>query len=42
MKELVAVYFRRTSFSKLEIQRRIGLYFSFNLGWHSIQLDIVR
>ena len=41
IKELVAVpYFHRSTFSKLEVQYKIGLYFLFNLGWHSIQLDI--
>ena len=27
--------------SKLEIQCKKAIYFSFNFGWHSIQLDIV-
>ena len=44
IKELVAdlVTFHRSNFSKPEIQSKTGLYFlyfSFNLGWHSIQLD---
>ena len=28
--------------SKLEIQCKKGIYFSFDLGWYSIHLDIVR
>ena len=44
IKELVAdlITFHRTNFSKLEIQCKTGLYFlyfSFNIGWYSIQLD---
>ena len=43
-KELVADLktFHRSNFSKLEIQYKTGLNFSFNRGWHSIQLYIVR
>ena len=44
IKELVHVShnFSQSTFSKLEIQCKTGLYFQFNPGWHSIQLDIVR
>ena len=40
IKELVAVFitFHRSAFSKLKYNKA-GLYFSFNLGWHSIQFD---
>ena len=41
-KELMAVFlvtFHKSIFSKLEIKCKSGLYVSFNLGWHSIQLD---
>ena len=43
MKEMVAasLTFHRSTFSKFEIQCKTGLHFSFNLGWHSTQLDIV-
>ena len=44
IKELVAdlITFHRSNSSKLEIQCKTGLYFlyfSFNIGWYSIQLD---
>ena len=42
IKELVAVSFHRSAYSKLEIQCKTSLYFQFNLGLYSIQLDIVR
>ena len=39
--KLVAVSynFSQKSLLKIEIQYKAGLYFSFNLGWHSIQFD---
>ena len=45
IKELVAgsyqlITFHRSTFSKLEIQRKVGIFKS-NLGWYSVQLDIV-
>ena len=41
IKELVAVSynFSQKYLLKIEIQYKAGLYFSFNLGWHSIQFD---
>ena len=44
IKELAAdlLTFHRSNFSKLEIQCKTDLYFlyfSFNIGWYSIQLD---
>ena len=40
---LVAVSnnFLQEAFSKLEIKCQAGVYFLFNFGWYSIQLDIV-
>ena len=38
---LYLINFDRSTFSKLEIKYKAGLNFSSNLGWHSIQLDIV-
>ena len=29
------------TFSKFEIEREADMLFSFNLGWYSVQLDIV-
>ena len=39
IKELVAVSysFSQKYLLKIEIQHKAGLYFLFNLGWHSIQ-----
>ena len=39
--KLVAVSynFSQKSFLKIEMQYKAGLYFSFNLGWYSIQFD---
>ena len=39
--KLVAVSynFSQKSLLKIEIQYKAGFYFSFNLGWHSIQFD---
>ena len=39
--KLVAVSynFSHKCILKIEIQYKLGLYFSFNLGWHSIQFD---
>ena len=44
IQELVAVSrnFLKGIPSKLEIQCRTGVYFSFNFAWNSIQLDLVR
>ena len=46
VKELVAllylITFYRSTLWKLEMQCKTRLYFSFNFGWNSIQLDIVR
>ena len=44
IQELVAVSrnFLKGIPSKLEIQCRAGVYFSFNFAWNSIQLDLVR
>ena len=41
IKKLVAVSynFPQKYLLKIEIQHKAGLYFSFNLGWHSIQFD---
>ena len=41
IKELVAVSynFSQKYLLKIETQYKAGLYVSFNLGWHSIQLD---
>ena len=41
IKELVAIYynFSQKYLLKIEIQYKAGFYFSFNLGWHSIQFD---
>ena len=41
IKELVAVSynFSQKYLLKIEIQYKAGLYFSFNLGWHSTQFD---
>ena len=41
IKELVAVSynFSQKCLLKIERQNKVGLYFLFNLGWHSIQLD---
>ena len=43
IKELVAVSynFSQKYLLKIEIQYKAGLYFSFNLGWHSIQFDLL-
>ena len=38
IREPVAVSYN-LKYLKIEIQYEAGLYFSFNLGWHSIQLD---
>ena len=35
------ITFHRSTFSKFEIQCKTGLYFSFDLGWHSMQPDII-
>ena len=44
MKDLVAVSYKFLQVvpTKLEIQCNKGMYFSFNFGWNSIHLDIVR
>ena len=39
--KVLKILFYRSTFLKLEIQYKTGLRFPFNLGWHSIQLDIV-
>ena len=40
IKELVAVSYNFSQkYLKIEIQYKAGLYFSCNLGWHSIQFD---
>ena len=41
IKYLVA-YLTNVYKNYLEIQYKKGLYFSFNFGWYSIHLDIVR
>ena len=41
IKYLVA-YLTNVYKNYLEIQDKKGLYFSFNFGWYSIHLDIVR
>ena len=41
IKDLVA-YLTNVYKNYLEIQYKKGLYFSFNFGWYSIHLDIVR
>ena len=38
---LYLVTFHRSTFSKRETQCKTDLYFSFNLGWHSMQPNIV-
>ena len=42
IKEQVAASFKFLSEvpSKLEIQCKKGMYFSFNFGWYSIRLDL--
>ena len=44
MKDLVAVSYKflQEVPTKLEIQCKKGMYFSFNFGWNSSHLDIVR
>ena len=44
IKELVAVScnFLQEVPSKLDIQCKTGMHFSFNFAWYSIKLDIVR
>ena len=41
IKALVAVFYNVSQkyLLKIEIQYKVGVYFSFNLGWHSIQFD---
>ena len=38
---LYLINFHRDTFSKLEMQCKAGIHIRFNLGWYSIQLDIV-
>ena len=40
IKELVAESYNFwQKYLKIDVQYKTGLYFSFNLGWHSIQYD---
>ena len=44
MKYLMALPYKslQDAPSKLEMQYKRGMYFSFDLGWYSIHFDIVR
>ena len=44
MKDLVAVSYKYLEevLPKLEIQRKKDMCFSFDFGWYSIHLDIIR